>query len=73
VAFTGEVTLTGEVLPVGGLKEKILAARRDGIRHVVLPADNREDVRELGKLGVKLTFVRHIREALPHALEVTNG
>jgi len=73
VAFTGEVTLTGEVLPVGGLKEKILAARRDGIRHVVLPADNREDVRELSKLGVKLTFVRHIREALPHALEVING
>ena len=73
VAFTGEVTLTGEVLPVGGLKEKILAARRDGIRHVVLPADNREDVRELGKLGVKFTFVRHIREALPYALEVNNG
>jgi ATP-dependent Lon protease len=73
VAFTGEITLAGDVLPVGGLKEKILAARRDGIRHVVLPADNREDVRELNKLGVKFTFVRHIREALPHALEVKNG
>jgi ATP-dependent Lon protease len=73
VAFTGEITLAGEVLPVGGLKEKILAARRDGIRHVVLPADNREDVRELSKLGVKFTFVRHIREALPHALEVEDG
>jgi ATP-dependent Lon protease len=73
VAFTGEITLTGEVLPVGGLKEKILAARRDGIRHVVLPADNREDVRELSKLGIKFTFVRHIREALPHALEANNG
>jgi ATP-dependent Lon protease len=49
IAMTGELTLTGRILPIGGLKEKLLAAIRNGMEKVLLPADNREDWAELDK------------------------
>jgi len=57
-AMTGEVTLTGLVLPVGGIKEKVLAARRAGIRRVILPHDNEKDLRELPEqVRREMTFI----------------
>jgi ATP-dependent Lon protease len=59
LAMTGELTLVGEVLPVGGIREKVLAARRMGIKRVVLPAENRRDVVELKphlRAGVKFVY-----------------
>jgi ATP-dependent Lon protease len=66
-SMTGEITLAGLVLPVGGIKEKVLAARRAGIRRVVLPAENRKDLRDLpddvaGEF--EFVFVRQVEEAL---------
>ena len=47
IAMTGEITLRGEVLPIGGLKEKLLAARRGNVRHVIIPEENRKDLKEI--------------------------
>jgi ATP-dependent Lon protease len=73
VAMTGEVTLSGQVLPVGGVKEKVLAAHRAGVQEVVLPLDNRkdylEDVPEPIRKRMCVHFVRRAREALDLALE----
>jgi len=71
VAMTGEITLRGKVLPVGGIKEKVLAAKRAGIQLVVLPARNRRDVEEIPKHlldGLELAYVDTIDEALAKAL-----
>jgi ATP-dependent Lon protease len=71
VAMTGEITLRGKVLPVGGIKEKVLAAKRAGIERVVLPERNRRDVEEISSDlldGLELCFVGTIEEALRHTL-----
>ncbi|MDP7571015.1 MAG: endopeptidase La, partial [Myxococcota bacterium] len=71
VAMTGEITLRGKVLPVGGIKEKILAAKRAGIERVVLPERNRRDVDEVEVellKGLDLEYVGQIDEALEHTL-----
>jgi ATP-dependent Lon protease len=71
VAMTGEVTLTGQVLPVGGLKEKSLAAQRAGIKRAIVPARNEGDIAEIPEheLGeLEFTFVEHVRDALEVAL-----
>ncbi len=71
VAMTGEITLRGKVLPVGGIKEKVLAAKRAGIRRVVLPEPNRRDVAEIAPellKGLELEYVGTIDEALAHTL-----
>jgi ATP-dependent Lon protease len=78
LAMTGEITLRGKVLPVGGIKEKILAAKRAGIKDVVMCADNKKDVDEIKKeyLGdLRFTYVNDMAEVLKFALlqeRVTN-
>jgi ATP-dependent Lon protease len=70
VAMTGEITLTGQVLPIGGLKEKALAAERGGIKLVIAPASNEPDVLEVSELadsGLRFRFVRTIDEVLEAA------
>jgi ATP-dependent Lon protease len=72
VAMTGEVTLRGRVLPIGGLKEKLLAAKRAGLTTVVLPARNRKDMDEVPKhvrRGLKLVFVETMDDVLGAALK----
>jgi ATP-dependent Lon protease len=72
VAMTGEVTLRGKVLPIGGLKEKLLAAHRHGIHEAILPKDNEKDlpdIPEIIKKDMKLHFVEHMDEVLLIALE----
>jgi ATP-dependent Lon protease len=71
-AMTGEITLRGKVLPVGGIKEKVLAAKRAGIRTIILPADNRKDLSDVPKAALdSLTFhfVSTVDEAFANALQ----
>jgi len=73
LAMTGEITLTGQVLPIGGIKEKVLAAKRSGVREVILPFENEVNVKEDLKseqIGdVKLHFVHTVDEVMELALE----
>ena len=73
LAMTGEITLSGRVLPVGGIKEKVLAARRHGIREVVLPRQNekniKEDLTEELRRELTIHYVQHIEEVLALALQ----
>lgn len=71
IAMTGEITLRGKVLPVGGIKEKILAAKRAGIKEVLLSDENRKDLEEIKPIylkGLKFHFVKNIGEVLSYAL-----
>ncbi len=71
IAMTGEVTLRGNVLPIGGLKEKLLAALRGGIKTVLIPQENEKDLAEIPdnvKEGMKIIPVSHVREVLKLAL-----
>ncbi|MEA3048282.1 MAG: ATP-dependent Lon protease [Sphingomonadales bacterium] len=71
VAMTGEVTLRGRVLPIGGLKEKLLAALRGGIKTVLIPAENEKDLAEIPatiREGLAIIPVSHVDEVLTHAL-----
>jgi ATP-dependent Lon protease len=71
LAMTGEITLRGKVLPVGGIKEKILAAKRAGIKEIIISEDNRRDIDEIKELyirGVKFHFVNTIHDVLEIAL-----
>lgn len=71
VAMTGELSLTGKVLPVGGIKEKVLAAKRAGIKEIILPSDNEKDLKEVPEThrkGLKFYPVKHFDEVLKIAL-----
>jgi ATP-dependent Lon protease len=73
LAMTGEVSLRGAVLPVGGIKEKVIAAKRSGITRVILPFDNQRDIEELPvevKNNMTFTFVKSIDEVLQEALGI---
>jgi ATP-dependent Lon protease len=71
LAMTGEITLRGNVLPVGGIKEKVLAARRSGIEILVMPDANRKNLEEIPRAlrrNLTFIFVRHISEVFEAAL-----
>ncbi len=71
LAMTGEITLRGKVLPVGGIKEKILAAKRSGIKEVMLCEDNKRHIEQIPKAyikNMKFTYVNHMSEVLENAL-----
>lgn len=72
VCMTGEITITGKVLPIGGLKEKMLAALRHNISHIIVPAQNEKDLEEIPveiKKQFKIFFAKHINEVLDVALK----
>jgi ATP-dependent Lon protease len=76
VAMTGEITLRGRVLPIGGLKEKVLGALRGGIRTILIPEKNRKDLTELPdriRRKVRFVTVSHMDEVLPVAIPETQG
>ena len=69
--MTGEITLRGRVLPIGGLKEKLLAAKNAGIRMVLIPKENEWDIEEMSSeitKGLKIVSVSHMDEVLDYAL-----
>jgi len=76
VAMTGEITLRGRVLPIGGLKEKILAAHRGGIKKVIIPKENEKDLKDIPATiskQLEIVTVEHMDEVLPHALVLAPG
>jgi len=72
VAMTGEITLRGKILPIGGVKEKVMAAKRAGIKEIILPEKNRSNLEEISdkvKRGIKFVFIDCIDDAIQEALE----
>ena len=75
MAMTGEITLRGRVLPVGGIKEKVLAAHRAGIKKVMLPKENKRDIDEIPanvKRNLEFILVEHMDEVLKTAMVPSN-
>jgi ATP-dependent Lon protease len=76
IAMTGELTLRGRVLPVGGVKEKLLAAHRGGIKKIVIPKENEKDLIDIPSRvlrQIEMVLVEHMDEVLPHALILDEG
>ncbi len=72
IAMTGEVTITGQVLQIGGLKEKLIAAHRSGIKHVIIPKDNEKDLVDIPikvREDIKISPVETVDEVLKIALK----
>jgi len=72
IALTGEITLRGLVLPVGGIKEKVLAAKRAGLKHVLLPGKNKKDVTEIEQEvidGIEVSYLERMDEVFDLMLE----
>ncbi len=71
VAMTGEITLQGRVLPIGGLKEKVLAAKRSGIKTIIIPHDNKKDLKDIPKHlieGIDFVYAKTLDDAVKTAL-----
>jgi len=76
IAMTGEITLRGRVLPIGGIKEKILAAHRGGVKKVLIPKENKKDLKDIPSTVLKeveIVLVEHMDEVLPHSLILNEG
>jgi len=76
IAMTGEITLRGRVLPIGGLKEKILAAHSGGIRKILIPEENEKDIKDIPVTISKeldIVTIKHMDEVLGHSLIVNKG
>jgi len=76
MAMTGEITLRGRVLPIGGLKEKIIAAQRGGIKKILIPKENEKDLKDVPKTitdQLEIVSVEHMDEVLTHALILDEG
>jgi ATP-dependent Lon protease len=74
--MTGEITLRGRILPIGGLKEKILAAHRGGIKKVIIPKENKKDIKDIPSSILKqieIILVEHMDDVLSHALILNKG
>lgn len=73
LAMTGEISLRGKVLPVGGIKEKVIAAHRSGVNKIIMSARNEKDLKDIPedvKSQIEFTFVEHINDVISHALKI---